>query len=67
MSTSVITMRTVLTSDWGRTLLVLEFQLQRLRLTIGLSPYHDSVVCTTAIQSRPNNFRLRVRFFRCQD
>jgi len=67
MSTSVITTRTGLISDLGRTSLVVELQHHRLRLATRLSLCRDWVVCITATQSRPNNFQLRTELFRCQD
>src|ERR1035441_2061299 len=67
MSTSVITTRTGLISDSGRTPLVVEFQHQCLRIATRLSLCRDWVVCITATQSRPNNFQLRTELLRCQD
>src|ERR1017187_5535281 len=67
MSTSVITTRTGLISDSGRTLPVVELQRHRIRVATRLSPCRDSVVCITATQSRPNNFQLRTELLRCQD
>src|ERR1035441_2644061 len=67
MSTSVITTRTGLISDLGRTLPVVELQRHRIRVATRLSPCRDSVVCITATQSRPNNFPLRNALLRCQD
>src|ERR1019366_490272 len=49
----VITTRTGLTSDLGRTLLGIESQRPCLRGDRRLSPCRDSVVCITATRSRP--------------
>src|ERR1017187_8363754 len=67
MSTSVITTRTGLISDSGRTLLVVELQRHRRRVATRLSLCRDWVVCITATQSRPNNIQLRTELLRCQD
>src|ERR1019366_5671075 len=67
MSTSVITTRTGLISDSGRTLPVVELQHHRIRVATRLSLCRDWVVCITATQSRPNNFQLRTELLRCQD
>src|ERR1019366_5097826 len=67
MSTSVITTRTGLISDLGRTLPVVELQRHRIRVATRLSLCRDWVVCITATQSRPNNFQLRTELLRCQD
>src|ERR1035438_110650 len=67
MSTSVITTRTGLISDLGRTLPVVELQRHRIRVATRLSLCRDSVVCITATQSRPNNFQLRTELLRCRD
>ena len=49
---STCTTRTELTLDLEKTLLAVEFQPQRLRLAVRLSPCHDSVGCITAMPSR---------------
>src|ERR1035437_4562521 len=67
MSTSVITTRTGLISDLGRTLPVVELRHQCLRIATRSYRCRDSVDCITAIQSRPNNFQLRTELLRCQD
>src|SRR5664279_232364 len=54
MSMCAITTRTELTLDLGRTLLVIELQNQRLQIETRSSRCRDSVVCITAIPSRPN-------------
>src|SRR5664280_1700323 len=67
MSTSVITTRTEPISDSGRTLLMVEFRRQRLRIVTTLFLCRDSVGCITATQLRPNNFQSQTKFGRCQD
>src|ERR1019366_6055090 len=52
-TTFVITTRTGLISDLGRTLPVVEWQRPRLGVCTRLSPCRASVVCITATQSRP--------------
>src|SRR5664279_3545406 len=66
-TTFVITTRTGLISDLGRTLPVVEFQHQGLRIATRLFLCRDLMGCITAIQSRLNNFQLRTRLVRCQD
>src|SRR5664279_4308064 len=67
MSTSVITTRTEPISDSGRTLLMVEFRRQRLRMVTTLFLCRDSVGCITATQLRPNNFQSQTKFGRSQD
>src|SRR5664279_4819722 len=67
MSTSVITTRTEPISDSGRTLLIVEFRRQRLRMVTTLFLCRDSVGCITATQLGPNNFQSQTKFGRCQD
>src|ERR1035441_8301892 len=64
-TTFVITTRPGLISDLGRTLPVVEFQHQGLRIATRLFLCHDLMGCITAIQSRLNNFQLRTRLVRC--